>query len=97
MIKDLEANKNIGLNPFAGVYMSTINCLKCGPQHEVHRWEVCYDLSVDLSMNLENSLREYFKTEYIDDYICIQCSIREFLKKEEAKDWYIFKNNFNIL
>ncbi len=30
-IKDLSTNKKIGLNPFAGVYLSTIKCLKCGP------------------------------------------------------------------
>jgi hypothetical protein len=31
MIKELEANKKIGLNPFAGVYISKIQCSKCGP------------------------------------------------------------------
>ena len=45
MIRELETNKKIGLNPFAGVYLSTIKCLKCGPTYETHGWEVFYDLS----------------------------------------------------
>ena len=32
MIKELGANKKIGLNPFAGVYLNTIQCLKCEQQ-----------------------------------------------------------------
>lgn len=48
MIKDLETNKKIGLNPFAGVYLSTIRCIKCGPIHELRRYEVFYDLSLEI-------------------------------------------------
>lgn len=80
MIKELETNKKIGLNPFAGVYLSTLRCLQCGPANETHRWEVFYDLSLELRTTLQESLNEFFKPEQIDDYTCIRCSIREYLK-----------------
>lgn len=80
MIKELETNKKIGLNPFAGVYLSTIKCLKCGPEYETHRWEIFYDLSLELKSTLEESISDFFKGERINDYTCIRCSLREYLR-----------------
>lgn len=51
-IKDLSTNKKIGLNPFAGVYLSTIKCLRCGSDQELHRWEIFYDLSVEVKSDI---------------------------------------------
>ena len=72
--------KRIGVNPFAGIYLSTITCVKCGPSEALHRWEVAYDLSLEMSSSIHISLNKYFKGERIDDFTCIKCSLREFLK-----------------
>ena len=79
-IKDLNITKAIGMNPFAGVYLSTITCVKCGPKEEIHRWEVFYDLSLDVKATVYDSLNQYFKGEQIEDYTCIKCSLTNFLK-----------------
>lgn len=39
-IKDLTLTKKIGINPFAGVYLNTITCTRCGSDEALHRWEV---------------------------------------------------------
>jgi hypothetical protein len=47
------AAKNIGMNPFAGIQLSTITCIHCGPKEAIHRWEVSYDFSVDIYPTLK--------------------------------------------
>ena len=63
ILKELSTNKNIGMNPFAGVYVSTIRCLKCSPEDSLRRQEVLYDISLEVTRNIEDSLDQYFKTE----------------------------------
>ena len=65
VLKELEATKRIGINPLAGVYISTITCLKCGKDEELNRWEVFYGLSLDCKPTLVESLNSYFKGEQI--------------------------------
>jgi len=77
----LVVTKRIGMNPFAGTYLSKITCTKCGPSEALCRWEVSYILSVELGRSLYDSLKQYFEGERIDDYICIKCSLRAFLKR----------------
>jgi len=48
------------MNPFAGVYVSTIKCLRCGPRDEIPRHEILYDLSLEITKTIEDSLRQYF-------------------------------------
>ena len=36
--KELMANKKIGMNPFAGMYLSKLICTRCA--HSLNRWEV---------------------------------------------------------
>ena len=55
-MKELEINKKIGLNPFAGVYLSTITCFKCGPNEKLRRWEIFYDLSLEMKPTIMESL-----------------------------------------
>lgn len=55
-IKELSINKNIGHNPFAGAYLSTIKCLKCGPGEELHRWQIYYDISLEVKPTLQEAL-----------------------------------------
>mmetsp|Transcript_37448 Transcript_37448/g.36021 ORF Transcript_37448/g.36021 Transcript_37448/m.36021 type:complete len:86 (-) Transcript_37448:656-913(-) len=45
-IKELKANKSIGLNPFAGVYLNRLQCLACPNNQELRRFEVFYDLNL---------------------------------------------------
>lgn len=80
-IRELSITKKIGINPFAGIYLSSITCMRCGPEEALHRWEVAYDLSLDLAPNIAYSLNQYFKGEKIEDYTCIKCSLRDFLAK----------------
>lgn len=81
ILKELSTNKNIGMNPFAGVYVSAIKCLKCRPEDELRRQEVFYDLSLEVARTVEDSLDQYFRTEQIEDYCCIKCSLRVHLNK----------------
>ncbi|CDW82058.1 oxysterol binding family protein [Stylonychia lemnae] len=91
--KELSTNKKLGLNPFAGVYMSTIQCVNCGPDEAIHRWEVFYDLSVDVKKNIYQSLEQFFKSEQIADYTCIKCSLRVYLANQSINQRQI---NFYI-
>ncbi|TNV86175.1 hypothetical protein FGO68_gene11281 [Halteria grandinella] len=80
-IAELQLTKKIGINPFAGIQLSSITCHRCGPEEALYRWEVAYDLSLDLGPNIITSLNKYFKGEVIEDYTCIKCSLRDFLAK----------------
>ena len=75
-ISDLLVSKKIGINPFAGVYLSTITCVNCDKDQEIHRWEVAYDLSLQMRPTITEALNQYFRGEFINDYTCIRCSVR---------------------
>jgi hypothetical protein len=59
-MEDLMISKKIGKNPFAGLFLSTITCVKCGPKEELHRWEVQYDINVEVKPTLYESLNQNF-------------------------------------
>lgn len=68
----------------------TIECLECrnhsiAQMHHIRRFEYHLDFNLDLIHSAENNLQEmitnYFKTEKIDQYCCIKCSIRQYLLK----------------
>ncbi len=40
------------MNPFAGVYMSKIKCVRCHKKEQIQRWEIHYDLSLEVKDTL---------------------------------------------
>jgi len=79
-LSEMLLSKRIGVNPFGSLQVSTITCLKCGPRDALHRWEVAYDLSVEVMPTIAQSLNAYFQGEFIDDYDCIKCTAKNYLR-----------------
>ena len=49
MYQTLKANALIGLNPFASMCCSTIQCATCGPLHQTSNWQLEYALTLPMN------------------------------------------------
>jgi hypothetical protein len=74
------------LNPFTGVYTTSIHCFRCQTERFAHQLE--YSLSLPLpsansasSVQLPTLVREHFTSEFISDYRCLHCSVQHSLNK----------------
>lgn len=73
------------------MYESKIECQVCkgvskDETHLIHRHEFELDINLDIPANrgkikLSDLLIDYFKTETVDGYSCIKCSLRKYLMR----------------
>ena len=72
----------------AGVYMNTIECTVCGPSHQSNSQQLEYSISLPLLRprpSLDALLTEHFSTESVSEYICMRCTLTDYLRKQSNK------------
>ncbi len=85
-----KTNRLVGQNPCAGVYESVIECYVCGPKHLRHSYQLEYSVSLSLpshkQYSLEDLLSNHFKSEVIQEYTCLRCSILQYMPKAQPRE-----------
>lgn len=73
-------------NPFNGYFAQILQCIQCS--HKYHMKVECFnDISLSIEKknitDIKTAFNHYFEPEFLEDVECLECSLKQLIKKKE--------------